>query len=196
MSLLRNALAAHLGQVLTPKVAAAIEAQGLLSYSLKQSDKDRNDIYGRLAVLLRDEDGEAVRFLKDLAYVVHVWDDLIDRDQEVSSEQITTAFTKSIVGFGSNSFFLKFATQLVPVLHTGILNWQGANHLEAIGTPHALQVSHIVRCNVGDVAVLAASLLNDDAHAASVAGEIRMLMQQDSFEDYLSDIGKPHQVKT
>jgi hypothetical protein len=185
MSPLREALVAHLGQVLTPEVAAAIEAGGMLSFSLKQEDKKRCQVYDRLVELLLDTD--AVRLIEDLAFVVHVWDDLVDADKAVTADQVTSAFTKAIVGFGSNPFFIRYASQLTTVMHAGILNWQGANQLEAIGTPHALQVSHVVRCSVGDVAVLAAALLHGDAYASRVAAELRMLMQQDSLEDYTSD---------
>jgi hypothetical protein len=185
VSPLRKTLAAHLGQVLTPEVAAAIDASGMLSFSLDQRDKESCAIYERLGELLGDD--HAVTFLRDLAFVVHIWDDLVDGDKAVTPQQVTSAFTKAIVGFGSNPFFIRHSSQLAPVLHAGILNWQGANQLEAIGTPHALQVSHVVRCGVGDVAVLAAALLHGDAYAAKVAAELRMLMQQDSFEDYTAD---------
>jgi hypothetical protein len=163
-------------------------------FSLDQADKDEAALYARLEELLLGRK-DAAGFIKDLAYIAHVWDDLVDRDVYVSPMSVSRAFTKAILGFNSNPFFRQHCDTLVPVLATGILNWHGANDLETLGTPHALQVSHVTRCSVGDAAVLAASLVGGFEHAMTVAAELRMLMQQDSLEDYLADFeaaGKEH----
>ncbi len=158
-----------------------------ISFSLRQEDKGSYDPFLRLQELL--EDVHAVKFLADLAYIAHVWDDLVDKDVEVSPIQITRAFSLSVLGFNANPFFRAHVDRLLPVLETGILNWLGANQLEKVGTNHCLQVAHVIRCSVGDVAVACASVIHGFDKAAEMAAELRMIMQQDSLEDYIADFG-------
>jgi hypothetical protein len=155
------------------------------SFSLSQTDKQSFDAFARLHELLGDH--SAVAMVRAIAFVAHVWDDLIDGDQPVTAGQINDAFHACTVGLLSNPFVQRHAAAIWPVLETSILNWHGANQLEQIGTDHALQVAHVTRCAVGDVAVLAASLIHGHAQAAELAAEIRMLVQQDSLEDYIAD---------
>jgi len=158
----------------------------LPSFSLTQADKQSFDAFARLHELLGDR--SAVAMVRAIAFVAHVWDDLIDGDKPVMGKQINDAFHAATVGLLSNPFVQRHAAAIWPVLEAGILNWHGANQLEQIGTDHALQVAHVTRCAVGDVAVLAASLIHGHAQAAELAAEIRMLVQQDSLEDYMADI--------
>lgn len=155
------------------------------SFSLHQEDKQSFDAYARLHELLCDL--QAVHMVRAIAFVSHIWDDLIDGDQPVSKSQINEAFHAATVGLLSNPFVQRNAQAIWPVLEMGILNWHGANDLERLGTDHALQVAHVTRCAVGDVAVLAASLIHGHQKAASMAAELRMLVQQDSLEDYMAD---------
>ena len=159
---------------------------GYKPFSLAQGDKDEDALFARLEELLLGRK-DAVGFIKDLAYIVHVWDDLVDGDVQVTPLSVSRAFTKAILGFNSNPFFRQHCDTLMPVLATGILNWHGANDLETLGGDHALQVAHVTRCSVGDVVVLAASLVGGFEYAMGVAAELRMIMQQDSLEDYLAD---------
>ena len=157
-------------------------------FSLSQSNKDETAMLARLRELFLGRD-DAVDFIRNLVFVAHIWDDLVDRDVSVAPADVNRAFTLAIVGFNTNSFFRQNVDTLLPVLMTGILNWHGANELEAHGTPHALQVAHVTRCSAGDVAVLTAGLIGGMEHGARCAAEIRMRMQQDSLEDYLADFG-------
>ena len=117
-----------------------------------------------------------------------MWDDLIDQDKPVTARQVNDVFYRCLVALPSNRFFSNYSSQLLPLIEAGILNWHGANQLEKVGSDHALQVAHVTRCSVGDVAVLSASLIHGHEYASSVAAELRMLMQQDSLEDYLRDL--------
>ena len=97
------------------------------SLSLHQEDKQSFDVYARLHELLCDL--QAVHMVRAIAFVSHVWDDLIDGDQPVSKSQINEAFHAATVGLLSNPFVQRNAQAIWPVLEMGILNWHGANDL-------------------------------------------------------------------
>ena len=157
-----------------------------MTYSLAQQDKDIDRTMARLLEIFLG-DAQAVSFLKDIYFICHVWDDLVDGDQPVSAAVVSAAFETAMIGMNMNPFFRRNVALLLPVMLNSSLLWHGANDLEADASPHALQVAHVIRCAPGDLALMCAAILGGTDHAKRHAAELRMLMQQDSLEDYLAD---------
>lgn len=63
----------------------------------------------------------AEKYLSDIAHVSRVFDDLIDKDYPVSSEQICRAFFNLLGGLWLNPFFIANAQTLIP-LHIASYN--------------------------------------------------------------------------
>lgn len=182
---LRRVLEAHAGQSLTPEVVARIAAQ-CDDLSLAQSSKGEDAVHDRLLdAFVGDENAVGVLLL--IADIAHTWDDLIDRDRPVSRADIHRAFTNAVIGLNLNPFFRAHCTTLLPVLMSGIHNWHAANELERDGRRESLEVAHVIRCAVGDVALLMAEICGGREHAMEHAAGLRMLVQQDSQSSYLSD---------
>ncbi len=158
-----------------------------MKFSLHQHDKDEAAIYARLGEIFLG-DTRAVAFVRDIAQIAHTWDDLVDGDVPVSRATISAAFHKAVIDLNLNPFFRENCATLLPVMLNGILNWHAANDLEAAGGAHALQVSHVCRCAAGDVALMVAAIIGGTDHARAHAAEIKIMMQQDSLEDYLADL--------
>lgn len=72
----------------------------------------------------------AVDFIQDFAHVCEVWDDLIDRDRELTDNEIHAAFWVLVTELPLNPFFDQFKRQLIPLLVTGINAWMDANEME------------------------------------------------------------------
>lgn len=157
-----------------------------MTYSLAQQDKDMDRTMARLLEIF-DGDEQAVAFLKDIHFISHVWDDLVDGDRPVSAAAVSAAFEKALIGVNMNPFFRRNVPLLLPVMLNSMLLWHAANDLEADGSPHALQVAHVIRCAPGDLSLISAAIVGGTGHAKKHAAELRMLMQQDSLEDYLAD---------
>jgi hypothetical protein len=155
-------------------------------YSLRQEDKTDERVREVLSAAFMGNHA-AVQFMLDLMDVVHTWDDLIDRDREVDPGEVHQAFTAAMVGFNLNPFFRAHAHVLTPVLLNGILNWHAANELEATQRPECLSVAHVIRCAIGDVAMVMAYLIGGMPYAQVWAARLRMLTQQDSLYDYIKD---------
>lgn len=182
---LRRALDEHLGQQLTPELAARIALQ-CDDLSLAQDSKPDDVVRARLLDAFAGRE-DAADLVLLLASIAHTWDDLIDRDRPVLPQGIHRAFTNAVIGLNLNPFFRAHCAALLPVLNTGILNWHAANELENDGRLESLEVAHVVRCAVGDVALLIAEICGGRAHAMSHAAGLRMLTQQDSLASYLRD---------
>lgn len=163
-------------------------------FTLDQQHKDLPATLARLGEIFQGNQ-QAVLFLQDIYFISHVWDDLVDGDRPVSRETMSAAFEKALIGVNLNPWFRENAATLLPVMLNSTLLWHAANDLERDGSPHALEVAHVIRCAPGDLALMAAAIIGGTAHAKKHAAELRMLMQQDSLSDYLKDLkGESHAV--
>jgi hypothetical protein len=159
-----------------------------MTFSLSQQDKSLPRTLERLREIFRGNE-QAVAFMRDLHFISHVWDDLVDGDKPVSPAMVSIAFEKALIGVNLNPFFRDNAAMFLPVMLNSALLWHAANDLERDASPHALQVAHVIRCAPGDLALICAAVIGGTDHAKAHAAELRMLMQQDSLEDYLADFG-------
>lgn len=162
-------------------------------FSLEQDDKPEALVRARLLEAFRGN-LDAVRLIDDIRAIAHTWDDLIDQDRKPSPDEINQAFAAATVGLNLNAFFRQHASLITPVLLSGILNWYAANDLEKDGREHCLDVAYVIRCAVGDVALICAFIVGGMAHAQAHAARLRMLTQQDSRTDYLNDFRRAHEA--
>lgn len=75
-------------------------------------------------------DSEAVEFLELVFDITDVWDDLVDKDREVTESQINNIFTKCLIRLPGNLFYRQHYAILASQLMLVINAWQDANELE------------------------------------------------------------------
>ena len=142
------------------------------------------DCFQRIGALMGGNPG-ALELIRDLHRISHVWDDLIDGDRHVTPQAINAAFIAATVGLALNPFYQQNIRVIAPVMLTGILNWRAANAMEAAG--EHLEIAHVIRCSLADVALLCAALCMGHERAAEAAAELRVLFQQDELATYLAE---------
>lgn len=135
-----------------------------------------------LTLMCGNED--AVRFVKDIAFWSHVYDDLIDRDKPVKDQTIHTMMWKLMVALPMNAFYREHESMLRPVIINGILCWHAANDMEQTGAVEELRISHVIRHTIGDVALMAMALAGGQDHAIQNARRCRLLTQTGSWAQY------------
>lgn len=137
----------------------------------------------------------AVDFVLMVARVADVWDNLIDKDNPVSDEAINSAFWLLAVEMPGNAFYREYIDDLRPVMATGILNWMAATRMERDETlPHrAIEIAHVIRYSIADVALMAALLCGGRDWAAQVGPELRMRSQRSDLNEYINSLkGSEH----
>lgn len=87
---------------------------------------------------------DAVEFITQFAHVCEVWDDLIDRDKDLSDAAIHNAFWMLLTEIPLNPFFDQFKRQLIPLMISGINAWLDANELER-GSPNDRVFAYVLR---------------------------------------------------
>lgn len=130
---------------------------------------------------------DATEFALMLIHVCDVWDDLTDKDEVVTQKALNQAFWYCLSGIPRNSFYRRFADELTPLIETGIFNWIAADVLMARGGQKEMEIANIVRHDIGDVFVHMARLIGGFEWAATVTAEIKLLIQNDTLEEFLKE---------
>jgi len=136
-------------------------------------------------VCLGNED--ASNFLMTIVPLLHLWDDLIDKDKPVSDEAINAAFWDGLVTLPRNRFYREHFDDLNPILAVAIQNWQAANLMERERRePH---IAFIIRSSYVDLITMSALLCGGPAHAARMTPLIREFAHSEGFDAYLAALG-------
>lgn len=130
---------------------------------------------------------DAVALAMMVVRIADVWDDLIDQDCPVKPEDINEAFIFATCALPRNRFYRQHMDELLPVLELGVLNWLTANHLHATGERKALEIAHVIRHGIGDLFIHMARLIGGMQWGIEIAPEVKMLVQNDTFEEFLQE---------
>jgi hypothetical protein len=110
-------------------------------------------------------DEDAARLVNDLFYISHLWDDLIDRDKLRTDAEINNAFRLCLIAIPSNPFYQRWAAQLIPLLHNGIVSYEAANAMEKTGDGLLVDMAYQMRNAVGPIGVFVISVTTPDVQA-------------------------------
>lgn len=131
----------------------------------------------------------AADYVLMVAQVADVWDNLIDGDKPVSDQSINLAFWNLAVMIPRNPFYRAYINDLLPVTATGIANWMIANRYERnLADTHAVEIAHVLRYSIADVALMAATLIGGLAWVDEVGPELRLRAQRSDFKEYVDSL--------
>lgn len=130
---------------------------------------------------------DAVSLAMMIIHIADIWDDLIDRDCEVKAEDINKAFLYATCALPRNRFYRQHMDELLPVLELGVLNWMTANRFQVSGNRKALEIAHVIRHGIGDLFIHMARLIGGMQWGVEVAPEIKLLVQNDTLEEFLQE---------
>jgi hypothetical protein len=133
---------------------------------------------------------DAIEFCITLVEVLHIWDDLIDKDKPVSPEKINQAFWKALVELPRNPFYAAHAHDLIPCLMTAIQNWHAANLMEATESEADKGIAFILRSSYADIVIQAAYLIGGCAWARVVTPKIRREFHREGYAGYRANLAK------
>lgn len=122
---------------------------------------------------------EALRFTDIVYRSIEVWDDIIDRDNSVSDEDVHAAFTGLLLELPFNRFFEQHKTALVPALSTMVIAWHASNAL-----PRSAH-SYVLRKEFINVCLLVVTLTRGFERARAVAVEAWGEPRDDAFDDFM-----------
>jgi hypothetical protein len=133
-------------------------------------------------------DADALAFLRGMAFVLHTWDDLVDRDHHVSDATVHRTFELALLELPRNRFYSKHYDVLYPILVQAIVNWRIANTLERQAAPSDddFAIAFIIRSAYVDLLTMSANVIGGMEHAARVGVAIRRWAHGEGFVGYLN----------
>jgi hypothetical protein len=81
----------------------------------------------------------------------HVWDDLVDKDKEVSDLAINSAFLSCLVYLPANPFYRQIQNAVMPMWITVVSAYETGNKFEKDKDPHGVEIAHTLRYAAGHI---------------------------------------------
>lgn len=133
---------------------------------------------------------EAVQFVVRVFRVLHVWDDLIDRDKALTDDEINSVFWDLLVVLPTDPFYVRNIALLNSTLVNAIVNWHIANKLEREGDDKDKSIAFILRGAYIDLLSAAAFIVGGMRWAQEVGPAIRRWAHEETFDEYMVNLAK------
>lgn len=138
--------------------------------------------YGKLEWFGGNQDAlNMYRMLVDLA---HIWDDLVDKDKEVTEADINNAFLICLVYLPYNSFYQLIQRDVLPMWITVVSSYQTANKFEREKDERGLEAAHVLRYAAGNIIAYAIHVCVGAEKAAEYIPEMWKDVVNESFAEY------------
>lgn len=128
---------------------------------------------------------DAIRFLEDITDVLHLWDDLVDKDKPLTDGQINQVMWKALIDLPRNPFYVANFPVLNTLLSAAIVNWEVATSMERDprGTDD-LHIAYILRSSYIDLVLGVALIVGGREHALEMMLPARRLWHSEGFLGY------------
>ena len=137
---------------------------------------------------------DATRLALTIVEIADVWDNLIDKDKEVSDSKINQAFWLACIELHQNPFFRQFSADLLPIMANGITNWHIANKLQRMKDDRAIEIAHVLRYSIADAVVHIALLIGGPDWVVEVGPELRLRSQKDTLKNFRKEVANENKI--
>ncbi len=130
---------------------------------------------------------DALALARDLAYVAHVYDDLIDENGRPDPGFVHGLIDRLMFSVPMNPFYRQHQHWLMPVLRVAVRNWQVANVIEARGDPDQLRLSYVLRDSFIDAMITVQELALGVDPTGARPTALRLLMTDNEWPTYAAE---------
>ena len=130
----------------------------------------------------------AIQWVLDFHDVVELFDDLIDKDKEISDERVIRVLWESMVDMPRNPFFQANSHILLPLISQGIHWWLDANNLEDKGDDHSLHMSFVLRGACTGLIQVVIELVHGRNAMRKVSKDVVEFFGSETFSEYADKI--------
>ena len=114
----------------------------------------------------------------------HTWDDLVDKDKDVSEASINHAFLACLVYLPANPFYRSIQEQIWPMWLTVVSGFETANRFERDKDPHGLEIAHGLRYAAGNIVAYAVHVCVGPEKAREILPEMWKNIFYERFDEY------------
>lgn len=126
----------------------------------------------------------AIEFINQLFTAVELWDDLIDKDVEISDDRVNNVFTMLMYCLPGNDWFIAHRFHYLPLIMQAINGFQDANNMALSKDIKLRNIAFHIR-NLGiEIHIATALLIGGYDHMRNVSPEIREFFAFETFEEW------------
>jgi hypothetical protein len=127
---------------------------------------------------------DGVDILKMFTLLLHTWDDIVDKDKEVSEDQINKVFAICLIYLPLNNLYRQIQYQIIPMWITIISSYETANKFERDKDEHGIEISHGLRYAAGNIIAYAIYVCVGPQKAKEFIPEMWKTVVFERFDDY------------
>lgn len=131
---------------------------------------------------------DALNMWEAFTFLAHVWDDLVDKDKEVSEADINNAFLTCLVYLPANPFYQSIQTAILPMWLVVVSAYQTANYFERNKDEHGVEISHTLRYAAGNIMAYAVHVCVGAEKAKEFLPEMWKTIVAERYDDYKSEV--------
>lgn len=126
----------------------------------------------------------ALRMLNAFADLAHVWDDMVDKDNNISADDINRAFLTCLVYLPANPFYRSIQNEILPMWLTVVSAYETANHFEKNKDAHGIEIAHGLRYASGNIIAYAVHVCVGPEKAKEYLPEMWKTIFYERFDEY------------
>lgn len=127
---------------------------------------------------------DALNMYRALVDLAHAWDDLVDKDKDLSENKINQTFLTCLVYLPANPFYRSIQDQILPMWLMVVSAYEVANKFEHDKDPHGIEIAHSLRYASGHIVAYAITVCVGAEKAKEILPEVWKAMFYERFDDY------------
>lgn len=127
---------------------------------------------------------DALNMFRMFVVMSHTWDDLVDKDKDVSESEINNAFLIALVYLQANPFYRSIQEQIWPMWMTVVTAYETANKFEREKDPHGIEIAHSLRYAAGHIIAYAVQVCVGPEKAKDILPEVWKNIFHERFDEY------------
>lgn len=144
---------------------------------------------GDMLLQLMQGNADAAAFIADTFSVLHIWDDLIDRDKPLTDDDIDGAFWRALIELPRNAFYRQHFDRLNPILMVAITDWKTATRSERTATClNERAMSYTIRSSYLNLIVHAAIIIGGPRYGLAIAKPVREYFHKEGLTTYIKNL--------
>ncbi len=129
-------------------------------------------------------DQDAYNLFRMIVNLAHTWDDLIDKDKNLSEDEVNNAFLTCLVYMQANPFYRRIQEQVWPMWLTVVSSYEVANKFERDKDPQGLEIAHGLRYAGGNIVAYMVYVCVGAEKAKEFLPEVWKNIYHERFDDY------------
>lgn len=127
---------------------------------------------------------DALNMYKMFIDLSHTWDDMVDKDNDLTEDRINNAFLTCLVYLPCNPFYQKIQRAIMPMWITVVSAFQTGNRFEKEKDEHGLEIAHNLRYAAGHILAYAVHECVGPERAKDILPELWKDVVFERYEDY------------